>query len=57
MDYDEYNNMENALNEFIKYANILSDNWENDFKTMDKYPKYLPSFDEFVQDMQQMVKE
>ena len=54
----EFDNMHNALKEFLKSANNLSDNWDNDYPTVfAKYPKYLPSFDEFVADMAELVAE
>lgn len=54
----EFNNHHEALKEFLKYADILSDNWDNEYPTVfrdRKYPDYLPSFDEFVSDMREMV--
>ena len=54
----EFNNMHEALKEFLKYADILSDNWDNEYPTVYKdrqYPSYLPSFDEFIAHMRNMV--
>jgi hypothetical protein len=54
----EFNNMHHALRNFIKAADELVDNWDNEYPTVyknRKYPSYLPSFDEFVMDMRAMV--
>ena len=48
--------MDKALRAFVEAARNLSDQWDNDYPGVyDSYPKYLPSFDEFVEDMQQLV--
>ena len=50
--------MHEALKDFIKAADVLSDNWDNEYPTVCKdrrYPEYLPSFDEFVAEMRSMV--
>jgi hypothetical protein len=57
-DYEsEYNNMHEALKEFVRYADILRDNWDRKYPTIrdGMYPDYLPSFDEFVIDMKSLV--
>lgn len=54
----EFNNMHNALKEFVKAADKLVDNWDNEYPTVFRdrqYPDYLPSFDEFVMDMRNMI--
>ena len=41
-------NMEDALRNFLEAGRKLSEVWDND--KVKKYPKYLPSFDEFLSD-------
>lgn len=55
---DEYNNMHEALKKFIKAADELQDNWDNEYPTVYKdkrYPEYMPGFDEFVMNMRHMI--
>jgi hypothetical protein len=40
--------MEDALRNFLAAGRKLSEVWDND--KVKKYPKYLPSFDEFLSD-------
>lgn len=54
----EFNNMHEALQVFVRAGRELSENWDNEYPTVykdRKYPAYLPSFDEFVEEMAQMV--
>jgi hypothetical protein len=56
--FSEFNNMHEALRAFLNATNELQDNWDNEYPTVykdRKYPEYLPSFDEFIGDMYQMV--
>lgn len=53
----EFNNHHNALKDFLRAANELCDNWDNEYPTIvdNLYPEYLPSFDEFLADMQGLL--
>lgn len=53
----EHNNMHQALHNFVRYADELSDNWDNEYPTIKDglYPHYLPSFDEFILDMKNLI--
>lgn len=56
----EFDNMHESLKRFVRDADILLDNWDNEYPTVyqdRRYPEYLPSFDEFVLDMQSMIME
>ena len=48
-------NMENALRNFLEAGRKLSEVWDND--KVKKYPKYLPSFDEFLSDFAGILDE
>jgi hypothetical protein len=48
-------NMEDALRNFLEAGRKLSEVWDND--KVKKYPKYLPSFDEFLSDFAGILDE
>ena len=48
-------NMEEALRNFLEAGRKLSEVWDND--KVKKYPKYLPSFDEFLSDFAGILDE
>jgi hypothetical protein len=48
-------NMESALRNFLEAGRKLSEVWDND--KVKKYPKYLPSFDEFLSDFAGILDE
>ena len=48
-------NMEDALRKFFEAGRNLSEVWNND--KVKKYPKYLPSFDEFLSDFAGILDE
>lgn len=48
--------MEEALKDFLYSARILTDNWDNEDPSVANYPSYMPSFDEFVEDIALMVR-
>ena len=47
--------MEEALRKFLEAGRKLSEVWDND--KVKKYPKYLPSFDEFLSDFAGILDE
>jgi hypothetical protein len=48
-------NMEEALRKFLEAGRKLSEVWDKD--KVKKYPKYLPSFDEFLSDFAGILDE
>ena len=48
-------NMEEALKRFLEAGRKLSEFWDND--KVKNYPKYLPSFDEFLSDFAGILEE
>ncbi len=48
-------NMEEALRRFLEAGRKLSEFWDND--KVKNYPKYLPSFDEFLSDFSGILDE
>jgi hypothetical protein len=48
-------NMEEELRKFLEADRKLSEVWDND--KVKKYPKYLPSFDEFLSDFAGILDE
>ena len=48
-------NMADALRNFLEAGRKLSEVWDND--KVKKYPKYLPSFDEFLSDFAGILDE
>lgn len=46
--------MREKFRAFRKACYELSEAWDNDI--VENYPEYLPSFDEFVNDIDEMVK-
>jgi len=48
-------NMEDELRKFLEAGRKLSEVWDND--KVKKYPKYLPSFDEFLSDFAGILDE
>ena len=48
-------NMGDALRNFLEAGRKLSEVWDND--KVKKYPKYLPSFDEFLSDFAGILDE
>lgn len=45
---------EARLRDFIKAGREFSKAWNIEFKDVKNYPKYLPSFDEFIEDFAQV---
>ena len=47
--------MEDVLRKFIEAGHKLSEVWDND--KVKNYPKYLPSFDEFLADFRDILED
>jgi hypothetical protein len=47
--------MEDALRKFIEAGHKLSELWDND--KVKNYPKYLPSFDEFLAEFRGILED